>query len=144
VLIRLGGILLVSQNTPQFKLSNRSKERRDGVDPRLIDISDLAIQITVIDFGIPRYGGKRTSLDQRELYNAGNSKCDGYKKRSKHQEGLALDFYAFVGGQASWNTEHLAMVAAAFLQAASILGHKLRWGGLWKGFKDYPHVELIG
>lgn len=125
-----------------FKLSSSSKQRREGVDTRLIEISDLAIQITVVDFGHPADAGKRTAERQNELYQAGKSKCDGYKKLSRHQSGKALDFYAFVDGKVSWDTEHLAMIAAAFLQAASILGYKLKWGGLWKSFKDYPHVEL--
>ena len=126
-----------------FQLSSKSKQRREGVDPRLIEISDLAIQITVVDFGLPADAGKRTAERQNELYLDGKSKVDGYNKLSRHQSGKALDFYAFVDGKASWDTEHLAMVAAAFLQAASILGYKLKWGCLWKSFKDYPHVELV-
>lgn len=126
-----------------FKLSEKSKQRREGVDPRLVEISDLAIQITVVDFGHHTDAGKRTAERQNELYLDGKSKADGYNKLSRHQSGKALDFYAFVDGKASWDTEHLAMVAAAFLQAASILGYKLKWGGLWKSFKDYPHVELV-
>lgn len=126
-----------------FKLSTRSKQRREGVDPRLIEISDLAIQITTIDFGHPADSGIRTAERQNELYKAGKSKADGYSKLSRHQSGKALDFFAFVDGKASWDTEHLAMVGAAFLQAASILGYKLQWGGLWRSFKDYPHVELL-
>lgn len=125
-----------------FKLSDSSKERREGVDPRLIEISDLAIQITVVDFGIPGDGGIRTAQRQNRLFLTGRSKADGYDDLSNHQSGEALDFYAYVDGKASWNTEHLAMVAAAFLQAASMLGYRLKWGGLWKNFKDMPHVEL--
>jgi peptidoglycan LD-endopeptidase CwlK len=126
-----------------FQLSSKSKQRREGVDSRLIEISDLAIQISAVDFGHPADSGKRTAERQNELFVAGKSKCDGYNNLSNHQSGKALDFYAFVDGKPSWDTEHLAMVAAAFLQAASILGYKLNWGGLWKSFKDYPHVELV-
>lgn len=126
-----------------FSLSNRSKKRREGIDPRLIEISDLAITLSAVDFGHPGDAGIRTAERQNELYNAGKSKCDGYGNASFHQTGLALDFYAFVEGKASWNKYDLAMVAAAFLQAASILGYKLEWGGLWSGFKDYPHVQLL-
>lgn len=126
-----------------FKLSTNSKRNREGIDARLIEISDLAIQITVIDFGHPSDAGLRTSIRQNELFLDGKSKADGYNKLSYHQSGKALDFYAFVNGQASWQECHLAMVAAAHLQAASILGYKLKWGGLWKNFKDYPHVQLV-
>ena len=126
-----------------FKLSNTSRQRREGVDPRLIEISDLAIQITVVDFGHPADGGLRSAERQNDMFHLGLSKCDGYKRLSKHQSGKALDVYAYVDGKASWDTEHLAMVAAAFLQAASMLGHKLEWGGLWTSFKDYPHFQLL-
>ncbi len=125
-----------------FKLSKRSKERRNGVDPRLIKISNLAIQITRIDFGHPADAGKRTAERQNELFKDGKSKADGYVKLSYHQSGKALDFYAYVDGKASWADHHLAMVACAFLQAASLLGYKLQWGGLWAGYKDMPHVQI--
>lgn len=123
-----------------FKLSERSKQRRKGVDSRLIEISDLAIQITVIDFGHPADAGLRTAERQKELFDQKSSKCDGYENLSYHQSGKALDFYAYVDGKASWEKEHLAMVACAFLQAASILGYRLEWGGLWPW--DMPHVQL--
>jgi peptidoglycan L-alanyl-D-glutamate endopeptidase CwlK len=126
-----------------WRLSKRSLERREGVDPRLIEICDLALSLSIIDFGIPGYGGIRTALEQHKLFKDNKSKCDGIKKLSKHQSGMALDFYAYVDGRASWDEGHLALVAAAFLQAASILGYKLQWGGLWVGFRDMPHVQLL-
>jgi len=137
-----------------FALSNNSKIHREGIDPRLIEISDLAIQITLIDFGHGRDAGLRADERQNELFKAGKSKADGYEKRGKHQAaddglGKALDFYAFIDGKASWKHEHLAMVACAFLQAASILGYKIKWGGLWRSKVhdfygwDMPHIQLV-
>ncbi len=125
-----------------FSLSERSKRNRDGVDKRLIDISDRAIQITKIDFGHPSTGGVRTDEQQNELYKAGKSKADGYNNRSKHQDGLALDFYAYVNGRATWKPEYLAEIACAFYHAANELGIKIKWGGLFKGFSDMPHIQL--
>lgn len=137
-----------------FKLSENSKKNRQGVDIRLIEISDLAITISLIDFGHGPDSGLRTDERQHELYLQKKSKADGYTKRGRHQvaadgTGKALDFYAFIDGRASWEREHLAMVACAFLQAASILGYKISWGGLWKSSKhpfygwDMPHIELL-
>jgi peptidoglycan L-alanyl-D-glutamate endopeptidase CwlK len=137
-----------------FTLSQRSLKNREGVNPKLIEISDLALTISVIDFGHPSDSGLRIAKRQHQLFLAGKSECDGYEDESRHQSGDALDFYAYVNGAASWNTEHLAMVAAAFLQAASLLGYPLRWGGHfrplkchrgndYKGGFDYPHVELV-
>ena len=114
----------------------------DGVNKCLIKIADLAIMITAVDFGIPATGGLRTQDMQRVLFEDGLSRCDGYNKRSKHQTGNALDFFAYVDGKASWEKEHLAQVAAAFLQAACMLGIKIEWGGLWSGFQDMPHIQM--
>jgi len=126
-----------------YQFSQRSRDNMKGVDPRLILIAEMALSITRIDFGIPSDGGIRTAERQQELFKAGKSKLDGYAKKSEHQSGRALDFYAFVDGKASWEKEHLAQVACAFLQSASMLGYKLNWGGLWKSFVDMPHVQLM-
>lgn len=125
-----------------YILGNRSKQRMEGVDSRLIEIAELAITITVIDFGIPADGGLRTARRQRELFEVGSSKADGFKKKSHHQTGRALDFYAYINGQASWDRKSLAIIACAFLQSANKLGYPLEWGGLFKNFTDMPHVQL--
>jgi len=125
-----------------FQFSNASANRLQTVDPRLQAIANYALEITKVDFGIPSNGGLRTAEEQNALYHGGKSQLDGYKKKSFHQTGKALDVYAFVNGRASWEKEHLAMIAAAMLQAASELGHKLTWGGLWRNFEDYPHFQL--
>ena len=125
-----------------FRFSKTSNLRRLGVDCRLIQVSDLALEISVVDFGIPKYGGKRTAEDQYDLFINGKSRADGTNDFSYHQSGKALDFYAFVDGKASWHPGHLAMVAAAFLQAGAEFGYKLTWGGLWlpvKTTNGVPH-----
>ena len=125
-----------------FQFSKKSEQRLLTADLRLQQIAHRALELSKIDFGIPEFGGKRTAQEQLGLYKAHKSNCDGIVKKSKHQSGLALDFYAFVNGKASWDKYHLAMVAAAFLQAANELGYKLTWGGLWTTFEDYPHVQV--
>jgi hypothetical protein len=131
-----------------YALSVSSKRNRSGVDERLIRISDRAIEITLIDFGHGRDSGKRLPSRQNELYRNEKSPCDGYINQSYHQTGSALDFYAFIDGKASWQRDHLAMVACAFLQAASELKIKIKWGGLWRSKShpfygwDMPHIQL--
>lgn len=125
-----------------MKFSERSLMRMEGVDEELRDVMHLAINITKVDFGIPPYGGMRTSKEQAFLYKEGKSKADGVKNKSKHQTGNAIDVYAYVDGRANWEEEHLSMVACAVLQAANRRGCKLDWGGLWKSFKDMPHFQL--
>lgn len=127
-----------------FVFGSKSLERRQGVRRELIEIDNLAIQLTIIDFGHPEYAGLRAASIQHGLFMDGKSKADGYEKLSKHQSGNALDFYAFVDGKASWEPEHLAIVACAYLQAAMILGYRIEWGGLWTGFSDMPHIQFMG
>jgi len=140
-----------------FKFSDKSRERMQGVDDDIQRVFNYAITITPIDFGIPRDGGLRAAERQNVLYNTINedgerlSKCDGYEDISKHQankEGKsdALDFYAYVDGKASWEPMHLALVAAAILQAGSVLGVPLEWGGFFgakdgKPGWDMPHIQ---
>lgn len=132
-----------------FSLSSTSKNNREGVDIRLIQISDLAITISIIDFGHGKYAGLRTPETQNQLFKDNKSRADGYKNLSNHQSGKALDFYAYVNGRASWAPEYLAMVAAAHLQAASMLSYRIKWGGLFRTKRnklygwDCPHLELM-
>lgn len=126
-----------------FNFSKRSHDRMVTADPRLTEIALLAIKISKVDFGIPEFGGKRTHMEQRELFDRRASKCDGTRIKSKHQSGLALDVYAYIDGKASWDIVHLTSVAVAMLQAANTLGYKLSWGGLWTSFQDMPHFELL-
>ncbi len=134
-----------------FKFSTTSRLRMSGVNPEMIEIANLAIKISVVDFGIPADGGVRTAERQKELFDTHKSKADGVTNLSRHQSGDALDFYAYINGRASWEHDHLAIVACAFLQAASILGYKLNWGGLWSSNTtingipygwDCAHIEL--
>ena len=127
-----------------YKLSARSQQRLKGVDNRIFAIVELALTISIIDFGIPKLGGLRTAEEQRNLFKSGNgvTKCDGIEIKSEHQSGLAFDIYAYVDGKASWDRYHLTQVAAALLQAAAMLGYPLTWGGLWESWQDLPHFQL--
>jgi len=125
-----------------FKLGKNSLNNLAGVDDRLIDIAEVAIKLSNIDFGIPSTGGLRTEEVQAKLFADGVSKADGVNSKSYHQSGKALDVYAYVDGKASWDKLHLSLIAAAMLQASAQLGYELKWGGLWKSWQDYPHFEI--
>lgn len=132
-----------------FRLSKTSNDRLAGVDDRIMQVIDLALTISLIDFGIPADGGLRTAKRQNELYQQGRTTggniithADGYDKKSVHQSGKAFDVFAYVNGKASWRIDHLTQVANAILTAADELNVPLVWGGSWKGFKDLPHFEI--
>ena len=125
-----------------FKLSSNSIMNMAGIDDRLVDVVELAITLTNIDFGVPETGGLRTVQDQAQLFTSGKSKADGRTHKSYHQTGKAVDLFAYVDGKASWDELHLSLCAAAMLQAAAELNIPLKWGGLFRSFTDMPHFEL--
>ena len=125
-----------------FQLGKNSMKNMEGIDDRLIDIAELAITLSPIDFGVPSSGGFRSTQDQAELYTSGKSQCNGTDKKSYHQTGKALDVFAYVDGKASWDALYLTTIATAMLQSASQLGHELQWGGIWRSWKDMPHFQI--
>ena len=108
-----------------FKLSQRSLDRMEGVDERLVAVAKAAIGHTKTDFGV--ICGLRTIEEQRELYNKGASKT----MKSKHIDGNALDLMAYVGSRASWEIKLYFDIADAVKQAAIDVGVKMRWGASW-------------
>jgi peptidoglycan L-alanyl-D-glutamate endopeptidase CwlK len=130
-----------------FTFSKKSMERLQQVDQQLQELMQNAIAVSPIDFGIPEFGGLRTEKEQQQLYEKGLSKCDGYKRKSLHQTGNAIDIYAYVNGKASWDKIHLAIIAGVILSEARRMKLKVRWGGTFgsKTFTgwDMPHFEFI-
>ena len=123
------------------KFSQASENRFVGVDEDIVKVCHRALELCPIDFGIPPHGGYRDAMEQNDLFIRGASKCDGFKNKSYHQSGRAIDVYAYVDGAASWKVEHLTTVAVAMMQAASEQGVRMEWGGFFKSFKDMPHFQ---
>jgi len=128
-------------------LGTTSKSRLVGVNPKIIEIIDEALEVSPIDFGIPADGGKRTAERQYELFKQGVSKCDGIDRLSKHQSGDAWDFYAFVNNKASWDRAQLSILYGVFAAVAYKKNIPIRWGGTF-GSKTYNgwdagHIELL-
>jgi hypothetical protein len=135
-----------------YKLSNISKKRLQGVDAKLVQLVELALSVSPVDFGIAWMGGVRTKEEQKSLYNKGVTTKDGYKNRSKHQDGKAIDFLPYVNGQVNQDEKYYLIVIGVMFAAASQLGINIRSGANWdmdgefitdQNFKDLPHIELI-
>ena len=148
-----------------FKLSTRSKNNLNGVKEPLIQVVELAITITTVDFGVIE--GLRTIQRQRELVAKGASQT----MKSKHLTGHAVDLAAFVGSRLSWEEPLYYPIANAMRMAADELNTPIRWGAAWnvpdirfwdgsmedavqyyikerraqraKPFLDFPHFELM-
>ena len=135
-----------------FSLSKRSYNRLKDVDFSLIQLCDLAITRTPIDFGVAYLGGFRTAEEQNDLFKAGMSTKDGYLKHSKHQLGQAVDLIPFVDGVAVDGDDVMCgVIAGVVFSCASELNIDIRWGMDWDGdgdtrdttFRDIYHFELI-
>jgi peptidoglycan L-alanyl-D-glutamate endopeptidase CwlK len=109
-----------------FKLSKRSKDRLEGVDERLVQVVERAIELTDVDFGV--ICGLRTEEEQKELVASGASKT----MKSKHIDGHAVDLMAYTkDGRACWELSVYDNIAEAMRTAAIELEVPVRWGGAW-------------
>ena len=108
-----------------FKLSQRSLDKLEGVNPKLVAVVQKAILLTKIDFGVTY--GLRTVEEQEKLVAAGRSQT----MKSKHITGHAVDLMAYVDGKGCWELNVYDDVADAMAQAARDEGVAIRWGAAW-------------
>lgn len=127
-----------------YKLSKRSLNRLDGVNPILIAIAVDSIRESPYDFGIPQHGGKRTSDEQNLLFKQIPKVTykDGFIKKSYHQTGKAFDIFIIVNGKATWESKYYIEVSDHILSIArDKYKVDLQWGGSWR-MKDLPHFQI--
>jgi peptidoglycan L-alanyl-D-glutamate endopeptidase CwlK len=94
--------------------------------------------------------GTRTFEEQAKIYASGRSikgpiLTKAMPGASMHNYGMAWDFCMFEGvdkhggiGKAIFDDEILAKCGHIALDRG------LDWGGAWKSFKDYPHIQMPG
>ena len=119
-----------------FKLSKRSLDNLEGVNPALVAVVKLAITRTEVDFGVIE--GLRTRERQVELVRAGASQT----MKSKHLNGMAVDLMAYVDGRGCWELHPYFEVAKAMRNAALEFKVPIRWGGAWQIW-DQTKVGLL-
>jgi peptidoglycan L-alanyl-D-glutamate endopeptidase CwlK len=136
--------------TDTFAFGGASSQRLATTDLRIQHIMEEALRTSLIDFGIPSYGGMRTAEEQGFLYLDGKSKCDGVFKKSYHQSGKAVDIFPYIGGRANYDKRYCFFLAGHILATAKRLGYELTWGGDFDGdldfddqtFQDLVHYQL--
>ena len=141
-----------------FKLSQRSLNSLNGVDPNLVKVVKRAIELTEQDFIVIE--GLRTREQMMINYGKGRTAAQlavhgipaSYAKpkeakvtwlndpfASNHAKGKAVDI---VPSPVDWNDiSKFKKINEAMQAAAKELGVKLSYGGDWTK-KDYPHWEL--
>jgi peptidoglycan L-alanyl-D-glutamate endopeptidase CwlK len=123
------------------KLSNRSNAKLVGVHPKLIKLAQLALELSVYDFGIT--SGVRTLDEQRALLATGATEILVSKHLVQDDGwGYAIDFAVYRDGKLTWDIKYYRKVIQAFVTAAIELGIQVEFGGLWESPVDGPHVQL--
>lgn len=112
-------------NDGTFRLSNRSRDRLEGVHPHLVGVIHHAIHLTQVDFTVLE--GVRSVERQRQLVAKGASRT----MLSRHLSGHAVDLGAWIAGNVSWDWGFYYEIAAAMREAAMGAGVPLEWGGVW-------------
>ena len=113
-----------------FNLSNRSRNKLDGVHPQLVAVVEAAIKLTKVDFGVTY--GVRTLAEQEKLVAAGRSQT----MKSKHliqEDGFshAVDVVAYDGSDVVWELNVYDDICDAFKVAARDVGISIKWGAAW-------------
>ena len=113
-----------------FNLSNRSRNKLDGVHPQLVAVVEAAIKLTKVDFGVTY--GVRTLAEQEKLVAAGRSQT----MKSKHliqDDGFshAVDVVAYDGSDVVWELNVYDDICDAFKVAARDVGISIKWGAAW-------------
>ena len=124
-----------------WKLSNRSKERLQGVYPDLVKVVNRAIEISPYDFCITE--GVRSIETQKQYVAEGKSKTmDSHHLKQEDGYSYAIDFVVYLGADITWEIGYYRKVIQAFMTAAIELGVQIEAGGLWRTFVDGPHIQL--
>ena len=118
-------------SVPMFKLSSRSLEKLEGVNPLLVDTVKEAIKLSSVDFGV--IYGVRSLAEQEKLYKSGRSQT----MKSKHliqddKTSHAVDLMAYDGNNPSWDIVMYDNIADAMKAAELKTGASIRWGAAWQ------------
>jgi peptidoglycan L-alanyl-D-glutamate endopeptidase CwlK len=115
------------------------------------DLQVLFMEV-VKDFDCTIIAGLRTQEEQQKLYAQGRSEPgeivtfkDGIDRRSKHQDGRAVDAAPY---PVDWKDEErfrnfgwYVLGVAKTLKGRGVIENDVKWGGLW-AWKDLPHFEI--
>jgi peptidoglycan L-alanyl-D-glutamate endopeptidase CwlK len=112
----------------------RSEKILKPVDKNLVEVAWCARQ--EVPFIV--YHGHRTDAEQATMLAKGVS----WVRRSKHQDGLAIDVMALdERGKETWAHSYYHKIADAFYKCSEKLGVPITWGCEWR-VKDCVHFEV--
>lgn len=120
---------------PSF--STKSAERLLTCDHRLQRLFNDVIKF--LDCSV--ICGHRGKLEQDKAYAEGKSKLRWPDSKHNVSPSKAVDVIPY---PQDWsNIQRFREFAVIVKECAARLGIKVRWGGDWKEFPDFPHWELV-
>lgn len=150
-----------------YAFGNSSINRTKGVNKILVMVATMSLAYSPVDMSIPWMGGNRSAKDQKKLFDAGNSRCDGTIKKSYHQSGQALDIVPYINSSITYKAKKefqmfakIMFTTFKYLQDVGQISKNLylHWGGFWSATDtnkdgylnnvddkfgwDQPHWEL--
>lgn len=131
----VGALCAVCVAVSGYVFSERSKMNLAEVRPELQALAACALQHSATDFVV--IDGGRTEAEHKSNLAKGSS----WIKRSKHQDGKAIDVAAIVSGKVTYAPEPYYNIAYAFYMCSDMQKVPIIWGGEWKA-KDLMHIEL--
>lgn len=152
-LLILGGFLFIwIQREIEFREELETRPLPDGLHPAVEENRDRLIErAEEIGITIAITDGFRSVEEQDALYSQGRSKPGNivtYARggESYHNYGLAIDFALRLdNGEVVWDIgrDDNENGDPDWFEVAEI-GKELGfdWGGDWRNFKDYPHLEM--
>lgn len=125
----------------------RTAQALTGLEPAFAaKVRRVLAAMAALGFPMVAYDGKRTTERQAALYAQGRATpgaivthADGTVKRSRHQDGVAVDC-AFQAPRGDGWTLTWDGPWAAYGACGEAVG--LVWGGRWVGLVDRPHLEM--
>jgi peptidoglycan L-alanyl-D-glutamate endopeptidase CwlK len=119
-----------------YKFGKKSIDRIHTLHPNLQSILDDAI--VLMDISV--LCGHRGESEQNTAYNEGRSKLRFPKSKHNRLPSRAVDIAPH---PIDWNDiEGFKQMGWMIKGVAQAKGIKIKWGGDWHNFKDYPHFEL--
>ncbi|WP_425423390.1 M15 family metallopeptidase [Shimazuella kribbensis] len=127
----------------KYNLQKLHPEVQSAMEQWMRNVEKKGITIKIVE-------GFRSIEEQNELYAQGRTKpgqkvTNAKGGQSYHNYGLAIDFAILDKEQLSWDikkdgNENGVADWDEVVREAKKLGFS--WGGDWKGFKDYPHLQM--
>lgn len=110
----------------------------DGVVPSLASKARQIVALATAEgFTLRVSQGLRTFAEQDALFRRRPVVTRARGGQSMHNYGLAVDFVFVVDGKPSWDEKLYKNIGRWVDEVGGI-----EWGGRWKRFIDYPHIQL--